>query len=162
MFAIIKGDLLEAKEQYIAHACNAVSNQAGGLAHYIFKKFPYANIYSSRPFPYRAIGKDFPGHIVIKGTGSQKRIINMLTQYYPGTSNDELSLKDGIKARISYFTRCLIDISKIDGLESVAFPKFVCCGLAGGDWLVYSDILEKFSKKLKEKQNAKVVLYDNA
>jgi hypothetical protein len=39
------GDLLDATEQFIAHQCNCISQNAGGLAFYLFKKFPYANVY---------------------------------------------------------------------------------------------------------------------
>lgn len=44
----IKGDILLAKETYIAHQCNCVTNKAKGLSKQIFKKFPYADSYTNR------------------------------------------------------------------------------------------------------------------
>lgn len=165
MIEIIKGDLLKAKEKYIAHQCNAVSNQAGGLAYYLFKAFPYADIYSERPYPYQAIGRNFPGRVVIKGDGDKNRyVINMLAQYYPGSPSEQegyKNLKDGAMARVGYFNRCLIEIGLIQNLESIAFPFNIGCGLAGGNWATYLRILEIFAAKVKERQNARVVLYDN-
>src|ERR1700743_815343 len=123
MIEIIKGDLLEAREKYIAHQCNAISNQAGGLAHYLFKKFPYADIYKNRPYPYKAVGADFPGHINIMGNGiSDRFVINMIAQYYPGSTMNDNGLLDGVVARLAYFNKCLNTILKINSVESIAFP----------------------------------------
>lgn len=162
MIEIIKGNLLEAKEKYIAHQCNAVSNQAGGLAYYIFKKFPYADIYQSRPHPFRAMGPDFPGHFVVKGDGHKDRfVINMIAQYYPGNPLAENSLLDGFNARESYFDKCLIGMAKVPNMESIAFPHSIGCGLAGGNWENYLQMLEMFEIGVNLKQTVRVVIYDN-
>lgn len=159
---IVKGDLLEAKEKYIAHQCNAVSNQAGGLAHYLFKKFPHADIYKDRPFPYQASGPNFPGHIRITGDGINNRfVINMIAQYYPGSPINENSLLDGATARLAYFHKCLGTILKINNVESIAFPYMIGCGLAGGDWSKYKQLIEAFSRSLSSKQSGRVVIYRN-
>jgi O-acetyl-ADP-ribose deacetylase (regulator of RNase III) len=162
MIEIIKGDLLEAKEKFIAHQCNSISNQAGGLAHYLFKKFPYANIYKNRPYPYVANRSNFPGHCVIKGDGIKNRfVINMLAQYYPGSPPTAKSILDGFEVRESYFNRCLIEISRMENIESIAFPKFVGCGLAGGNWDNYFRMLKSFEIRMNIDQKVRVVIYDN-
>jgi O-acetyl-ADP-ribose deacetylase (regulator of RNase III) len=159
---IVKGDLLEAKEKYIAHVCNAVSNQAGGLAHYIFKRFPFSDIYRSRPFPYKATGDDFPGHCIIKGDGKKERyVINMIAQYYPGSPKNPISLLDGFLAREGYFNTCLKQILHIQDVESIAFPFAIGCGLAKGNWANYMNMIEAFAIELKDMQNGRVVIYDN-
>jgi O-acetyl-ADP-ribose deacetylase (regulator of RNase III) len=162
MIEIIKGSLLEAKEKYIAHQCNSVSNQAGGLAYYIFKKFPYADIYQSRPHPFRAMGPDFPGHFVLCGNGVENRFVcNMVCQYYPGSPGSKDSLLDGFDAREKYFERCLVKMAKIPNMESIAFPHSIGCGLAGGNWENYLQMLEMFEIGVNLKQTVRVVIYDN-
>jgi O-acetyl-ADP-ribose deacetylase (regulator of RNase III) len=161
MIEIIKGNLLEAKEKYIAHQVNSVSNQAGGLAYYLFQKFPYANIYKDRPYPYKATQRDLPGQCVIKGDGVKDRfLINMIAQFYPGTPVNVMHLLDGNLVREGYFNQCLHAICRIDNVESIAFPKNIGCGLAGGDWKNYLHMLESFAVRINDKQNVKVVIYD--
>lgn len=159
---IIQGDILLSKEKYIAHQCNATTNQAGGLAYYIFKQYPYANIYASRPHPYKPVGPNFPGNIAIFGDGKESRfVINMIAQYYPGNSMMPTSLLDGISARETYFRKCLAAMAKINNIESIAFPHKIGCGLAGGDWDEYLSMIQYFSAKINISQNVRVVLYKN-
>ena len=77
MIKTIVGDLLEAKEKYIVHQTNCTSTRgAAGLAYYIYKKFPYSNIYQERDNPYN------PGSIIISGDGKDQRyIVNLMGQY---------------------------------------------------------------------------------
>lgn len=162
MIKIIKDSILDAKEKYIVHQCNAVTNQAGGLAYYIFKKFPYADIYKHRPFPYRATGDDFPGHCVIKGDGINERfVINLIGQYFPGKPANENSLLDSEKVREGYFYRCLNQISKMKNIESIAFPIFIGCGMAKGNWNNYLRMIKAFALDVRSRQNISVVIYDN-
>src|ERR1700676_2402750 len=98
MIEIVSGDLLEAKEKYIGHSCNCVSQRSSGIAKDIFDKFPYANIYAIRTQP------DIPGTIKIMGNGQDKIfIINLFCLYYPGAPKYPLSNKDGIAVREKYF-----------------------------------------------------------
>src|ERR1700722_1051082 len=130
MIEIIKGDLLEAEERYIAHQCNCVSNQAGGLAHYLFKKFPHADFYSARSIPFKITSSNSPGNIVIKGNGEDQRfVIGILGQLYPGSPKYPNSITDGFAIREGYFKRCLLAISNIPKLESIAFPFLIGCGM---------------------------------
>lgn len=153
MIEIVHGNLLDAKEKYIAQQCNCISKKAAHLAFDVFKRFPYADIYSTRP------NTDKPGTIVIKGDGdSQRYVINMLGQYYPGSPKYPNSALDGSKIRENYFYKCLLEIAKIKNLESIAFPYKIGCGAAGGDWKHYFANLNNFEKYVS-KQGTKVVLY---
>jgi len=161
MIKIIKGNLLDASEKYLAHQVNAVSNQAGGLAYYVFKKFPHADIYKARPHPFRAMGPNFPGHIVLKGDGDKNRfVINMIAQYYPGDPISKHSLLDGFSKRESYFQSCLLKMALIPNIESIAFNYGIGCGLAGGNWEKYLEMLEVFNLGVNLKQSVRVVIYD--
>lgn len=160
MLTIVNDNILNSKEKYIAHVCNAVANQAGGITHYIFEKFPYANIYKSRPFPYRATGPNFPGHCIVKGDGIKDRfVINMISQYDPATPLNGKGLLDGYNTREGYFNQCLRMISRFSNLESIAFPYYTGCFLTGGNWDNYVRMIRAFAIGVSNTQNAKVYVY---
>jgi O-acetyl-ADP-ribose deacetylase (regulator of RNase III) len=163
MIVTITGDLLDAKEKYIAHQANCVSHMAAGIAYSIFNKYPYSDIYAIR---YKKdediITNDEPGNNIIKGNGKDQRfVINMLSQYYPGGPKQLMvnGIDDDEIARQKYFHKCLIKISKIEDLESIAFPAGIGCNLAGGDWEWYYEELKIFADFIYMKQNAKTVIY---
>jgi O-acetyl-ADP-ribose deacetylase (regulator of RNase III) len=135
---IIKGDILDSKDQYIAQQCNSVTDTYKGLSKSILQKYPWANFYSEK----RALG-----NISIKGDEekNQRLIIGMVAQRYPGRPK---YLNDSEELRIQWFQECLNKISKIDGLKSISFPFNIGCGLAGGNWKVYKKMLEEFALKL--------------
>lgn len=153
MIDIVQGDLLDAKEKYIAHQCNCITKKAAHLAAYVFDKCPYADIYTGRTTP------DKPGTIIIKGDGDSKRfVINMLGQYYPGSPKYPNSTLDGPAIREKYFYHCLLRVAKIKDLESIAFPYKIACGAAGGNWKKYFGNINNFAKYVSN-QGTKVVLY---
>lgn len=153
MVEIITGDLLTAPEKYIVHQTNCVSEgKAAGLAYYLFKAFPHADCYSGRVKP------SIPGTIDIRGGGFNGRlVVNLMGQYYPGGSYDFEG--DDAEDRKHYFHRCLNRLAKIDNLESVAFPYCIGCGIAGGDWNWYLNMINKFADFVAKQQGAKVVIY---
>lgn len=150
---IINGNILDAEEQFIGHQCNSVSNKSAGLASELFKKFPEANIYQNRPYPYIAKGDDLPGHTVIRG-----KIVALIAQYYPGKANEN-SLIDSAKVREGYFWQCLREIAKIEKLKSIAFPVGIGCGMAQGNWEHYCKMIENFEKIANTFHKVDVVLY---
>lgn len=165
---IIKGDLLEADDKYIAHACNATSRQASGLAYSLFTKFPYANIYKDRPqgkgFSQAILESHAPGNIIVKGTGLKvdggtRFVVNCISMVYPGSPLVHNSLRDGYMAREKYFRACLMRMGAIPDLESIAFPYGIMSGLAGGDWKNYLTMLEIFDDEVNKRQKVKVSLY---
>jgi len=157
MIEIINGDLLESKEKYICHQANCISNSAAGLAKFLFKKYPYSDVYSNRSVP------DQVGTINIKGNGNEQRyVINMFAQYYPGPPKYKDSLKDGIVAREKFFSECLTQIFYVPNLESIAFPFGIGCGLAGGNWDNYLKMLESFEKSAYSNYKTIVKIYKNS
>jgi len=151
MIQIIEDNIFNSKEKYLAHQCNCVTNRAAHLAKDVFTKYPYANVYAARITP------DTPGTISLKGTGeTQRYVINCFGQYYPGAAKYQ---NDTYELRQKWFRMCLFEISKIENLESIAFPFGVGCGAAGGNWRNYFEVLEKFSNYVKERQGAKVFVY---
>ncbi len=130
----INGDILETDVQYIAHQCNCVTKNSLGLAKAIFNKYPESNIYNKNI-------KRIPGEIIVKG-----KVINMLSQYKPGSP----SVGDSSDDRIRWFKLCLKEIKNIDDIKSVAFPYKIGCGLAKGDWKTYKKIIEEFVEENKD------------
>lgn len=131
-------DLLNSNTQLIAQQCNCTSKKAKGLAASIIEKYPYADFYSAREKPSK------PGTIKLAGKKKERKVLAMFAQYYPGlpVSRDN----DTYEMRKKWFQMCLDKISKIKGLKSIAFPHSIGCGLAGGEWKDYEDMLVKWSK----------------
>lgn len=148
MIEIINADITTASEKYILHQTNCVSNYAAGVAKAIFDKFPYANCYKNRK------DSDIPGSIIVCGGKGKKNIINLMGQYYPGYPNDG---NDNYLKRKDYFLSGLNKIEMIENLESIAIPFLIGCGLAGGDWAVYSKMIHDFTDRVAGR--AKVRLY---
>ncbi len=135
MITIKNADLLNFTEQYAAHQCNCVSTDAKGIARYIFQKFPNADTYKNRPTP------SIPGNIDICGN-----IINMYAQYYPTVAK---YTNDSNDKRIIWFKQCLVKISQINNIHSIAIPYNIGCGLAGGNWNIYYSMIEEFAVNTK-------------
>jgi O-acetyl-ADP-ribose deacetylase (regulator of RNase III) len=153
MVSIVKGNLLDAKEKYIAHQLNCTSRYAKGIAQQLFTIFPYCDLYSSREH------NDLPGHITVCGDGIKTRLVmSIFGQYYPGAP-DNNSLLDSAKAREGYFWHCLMSIAKMADVESIALPDRVGCGLARGNWEHYQRMLENFEAIINEHQKVAVRLY---
>lgn len=147
MIEFVEGDLLEAKEKYIAHQTNCVTKRAAHLAKAVFDRFPYADVYTGRTTPNK------PGTIRIMGDGDKQRfVINMFGQYEPGKPKSVKSTLDGYKAREHYFHQALIRIFHMEDLQSIAFPYKIGCGAAGGNWNNYLGTLENFSRYLSSTQ----------
>lgn len=156
------GSLLDAEEQFIAHACNATAIQAGGLAHYLFQRFDYANIYSLRQHPHKPAKHEFPGNIIVRGNGlreDRRLIVNMVCQYHPGPPHKDHPVLDSSSIRKGYFRMCLTKIAAMQNLQSVAFPMHICCGVSQGSWIDYLGLLEEFARLVKIKNNTRVVIY---
>lgn len=133
------GDLLNSPDQYIVQQCNCVTSNYKGLSKSIVEKFPYATFYARR--------NRIPGTIEIKGNGTTERfIIGMFAQNYPGLP---LYNNDSPDLRIEWFANCLDKISLIPDIKSIGIPYNIGCGLAGGIWKDYLNMIKKFAEKNK-------------
>lgn len=149
MFSEVDGDILDyINSHYICHQCNCKTiGNGAGLARTIFKKYPDANTYNNSH-------KRKLGHVDII-----KPIINMYAQNDKGKPSK--SKDDNYEMRKFYFKECLEDINeqlKDENVISLAFPKNIGCGLAGGKWNDYEEMLKHFEKKY-EKINILIVDY---
>jgi hypothetical protein len=137
--SVVSGDLLsdDLPETYVCHQtyCSSARSDAAGLAKFIFKKHPSANVYAKRAVD------STPGTIEVRG-----KFIAFMAQYYPGKSH---SAHDSYELRAVWFQECLDALAELlQPGESVAFPRLIGCDLAGGDHEgVYLPMLTKFADK---------------
>jgi len=178
----IEGDLLNAGEPVIVQQLNCLCVRGHGLSASIAKKFPYADVYGARRALGKrnlAIPEDqgIPGTISVSYpdtsrtdnsvNGHNPIVIGLYGQYDYGKPavtggkkyNKRTSLaQDNYELRTQWFAEALenLQIWLIDHqISAIAFPYGIGCGLAGGDWQIYSKLLNKFSEQVP----CKVLIY---
>ena len=125
-----KGDLLDFKGM-IAHQCNCVSKRGKGLYSKVAAKYPESDVYKNLR------KKSVPGT-----NAYFENVICMFAQYYSGKP---LYKNDTSAKRLAWLSLCLADIIKQKCNCDIAFPKNLGCGLAGGDWDYYYEMLKSFA-----------------
>lgn len=142
---IVKGDLLKAKETYIAHQVNCCGVMGKGLALQIRYEYPEVyRRYQNYCEEHRI--RDLIGRILLIPTDSGKVICNLFGQEYYGIGRRYTD--------VSALKRCFQKLSKIvPTYEKIAMPYMIGCDNGGGDWeTVYNLIQTEFS-------NHDIVLY---
>lgn len=146
----------DAGSVFIAHQTNCKTRRVAGLAWAIFQKFKEANTYDRE----RDVGHvDYTSY----GRKGGRRIIiaNLNAQLYGGMPWEE---GDSADHRIKYFSSCLSNLEQRCREERavtrkilVAFPVFIGCDIAGGNWEeIYLPMIDEFAKRITF---ARVVLY---
>lgn len=72
------------------------------------------------------------------------QVIGLFGQHAPGRPKGNTGF-DSRATRLEWFRQGLVAIAKLPGLESLAFPDQIGCGLAGGDWPSFRAALEAFA-----------------
>jgi len=138
---IVNDDLLNAKEVIICHQCNCTTSTPAGLALSIVKKYPSADVYKHRT------KQSTPGTITLISIDDKRSVIAMFAQINPSYPLNA----DSTNARKYYFQQCLDEIDSMKLNECVAMPYLIGCGMAGGNWNSYLEMLERC--------NTNIVLY---
>lgn len=153
IIGVIQGDLLESGEMYIAQQCNCVTLKAHGLSQSIKDKYPWADVYGSRPrkSANTTSAPSTPGTILTTTDGTTT-IIHMFAQWTPGKPGQYMPYYPGTYAdtkenRREWFARCIRALDGL-GLDRVAMPYGIGCGLAGGKWPEYEAILNAARTKI--------------
>lgn len=150
MLEVVRGDLLNATEDYICQQCNCISVRPHGLSQQIALKYPHVDPYSSRrPLGNRnlAVPEDrpVPGSIHVYGSDQVRKVICMFAQYGMGKPGAYGNTEpDSHTDRLRWFIQCLGQITMVRP-KSIALPWMIGCGLAGGDWSVYHNILGRWA-----------------
>lgn len=126
------GDLLETEAQYICHCVNAQGVMNSGVARAIRERYPRA--YEIYRLKYEFLGRELPLGSVIGADCGQHTILNLVGQRYYGRDGRRYIDYAALRKGIAVINR------NID--EPVAFPR-IGCGLAGGDWMTVSEIIEE-------------------
>jgi O-acetyl-ADP-ribose deacetylase (regulator of RNase III) len=155
MIRIVKGSILDSLDQYLAQIVNCYTWSSAGLAAALFRKFPWADIYSSRR--HRGDDSALFGSISIRENPERRppSIINIFGQLGPGRPSPG---RDCAAERLQAFSRALKEIAVLPGLQSIGFPCGIGCGLAGGNWDQCLGLLEDFAEEVTE-QGVSVTLY---
>jgi len=153
----------------IAQQSNCVGVDGRGLAAGVAQKLPYGCSYRDRrPMPpigpSSRVASKFavledratPGTVDVRrppvgifGVGSRPLVLNMFAQFEmgpPGKYRRVTPMPDDNAAeRVAWFGECLARIAQLK-LPSVAFPHEIGCGLAGGNWPTYNQMLVSFAQ----------------
>lgn len=136
MIKIVKGDILESKENIICHQVNEDCVMGGGLALQIARTYPKVEK------EYQEFCKRFDDKKMLYGQyqicqiGKRKYIANCFTQREFNTN-----LKD-----IRLVFSGLLESCKLNGL-SICVPYKYGCGIANGNWEEVSKLFEELSNE---------------
>lgn len=146
MINIVKGDLLDAREDIIAHQVNCMGSMGSGVALQIKEKWPQVYKWYKKRCD---IMKDM--HMEEKLLGDchwcqveGKWIVNMFGQYEfasRGKKGKRYTDYDALRNCLEYVRKHAMDYH-----ESLAMPYGIGCGRGGGDWegVVYPMICDIF------------------
>ena len=151
------GNLLDAEEEYILQQCNCVACSPHGLSAAIAKKFSFADPYSRRRSLKQrnfAVEEDQPnpGSIqLLEDENCSTKVVCLFAQYgmgkpYSYTNKGSTAVLDSFELRQKWFKLCLDQVAEqVAPGSSLAMPFQIGCGLAGGDWNVYKQILSEWA-----------------
>lgn len=152
----IKGNLLTYdKADVICQQNNCWTRKPHGLSKVIQEKFPYVRLYANRlgKTPNIANEPDEPGKCHLFTKEKSVTVACLLGQWRPGVPGkwnhvypEHEELNDTFGQRQVWFSDALDDMAKqLDSGRTwvVAFPYKIGCGLAGGNWEHYLDIIEQ-------------------
>lgn len=157
------GNIIEADVDVIAQQCNCLTVKSHGLSKTISDKMNVDLYKFRRKIQYKsnlAIESDrgIPGTCQLFKNNSNfkpRYVACLLGQFAPGKPGiyyKEVSklhqLVDDEYQRILWFEKSLkhlFDQMKHYELDSIAFPKFIGCGLAGGNWEKYYSLIKEFT-----------------
>lgn len=139
MITIVKGNILDAKEDIICQQVNCRGMMGSGLAKQIVNKYP--EIYA----PYKKYSRttliaDQLGSVFYVKTSDGKIIANLFGQIDYGIDKQYTDYEALNKALQTLRADIISDGSMN---YSIAIPYGIGCGLGGGEWLVVSDIIER-------------------
>lgn len=137
MIKIVDGDILEATEDIIGHQVNCQGVMGAGLAKQIKDKYPivyngYLNYCKNRN-PHELLGE-----VQLIQVTNEKYISNMFAQLNYGRKNINYTDYESLIKCLKYLKQLARKYDK-----SIALPYGIGCGLAGGDWDIVYEIIEK-------------------
>jgi O-acetyl-ADP-ribose deacetylase (regulator of RNase III) len=155
----IDGDLValakEGKFDIIAHGCNCFCTQKQGIAWQMSKHFDTNNPQKYKledPFHYKGnidkLGRiESYAYYMYPKKKNRLDVFNFYTQYFYGTTQKHLNY--------AALELCLYKLDQWSTDKHIGLPQ-IGCGLAGGDWNIVKEIIQKIIKN----NNVTVVIYN--
>lgn len=150
---IVNGNLLDAKEKYIAHCVNTIGVMGSGVALVIKQKWPevyeeYRKLCENEKDEGGPGAKDLLGSSQIVGISEDQSVVNMFGQYEPGT---------GKQARYIYITSSIESfvmqaLQEVDVID-LAIPYKIASDRAGLNWEIVKEIFEEYEELLEGSLN---------
>lgn len=138
----VQGNLLLSDCDVIAHQCNCQGVMGSGIARQIRDMYPvaYTAFLEDKRTPEDKLGTF---SLAYNSVGNLKFIFNLYGQIYYGRDGKQYT---NYKALSESIHRML---DTLDGRQfKIGLPKYIGCGLAGGDWTkVYTIIKHVFDYK---------------
>ena len=139
MVKLINGDLLEAKETYVAHQVNCYGAMGRGVALQIKNKYPDVyRRYHEYCDEHRA--KNLLGRVLLVPTDDGKVICNLFGQERFSYGKQYTDI-----AALSKAMNSLAKIVPIS--EPIAMPYMIGCGNGGADWNIVHQLIQDIFKK---------------
>lgn len=129
----------------IAHQVNAAGTRPGGLAAKVVMKFPFASVHTEGQQKH-LLGTVRIDTAPVELKGQRITVFSMYGQCYGGKPE---KTGDFSADREANFAKALTDIrTKAPNLESIAFPENIGCGIGGGDWSRYEEMILDFASAM--------------
>lgn len=138
----VDGDILQIKRGILVHQVNCLGIMGAGLAKQIAEQFPkaekqYMDIVSKNKKQFGSnAGPELLGNIFVSELSPEVQLVHLFGQ---------LTVGQGVR---TIYNAHRIAWPNIDMLANylqcpVYAPKYIGCGLAGGDWNIISEIIKK-------------------
>jgi len=152
---------------YLVHQCNCLTVKSHGFSELVAQHFGQdADIYATRTLAPRAKnlamieGRGFPGTVtVLEPAGTRVKIVALFGQWAPGSlispwpsqyPKFRRNTEETAQKREHWFKMALFDLEyHIPDGARLAFPWQIGCGLAGGDWVTYREMIDAFATRIK-------------
>lgn len=143
---VVRGDLLDfVGDGVIVHQGNATSRRSAGLAKQIFRRYPWANVYTQAAGIRRAMGlvmvRSAP-----KMSATRGDIACIIGQLRPGPPPRD-DTRDTAEKRASAFRRGLKTLFADERWRVFNFPWGIGCGLAQGKWSRYKSMISEAARE---------------
>ena len=157
--AMRTGNLLTANVEAIVQQCNCLSCEGRGLSAQIASSLPHGNPYGRRRSQGRIAcpeDRDTPGQIDVARKAGSVTVISIFGQWESGAplKYNRAPCPKGLDSkenREKWFQEGLDLISQLRPMpKTIGFPFLIGCGLGGGDWHVYKQMIYGFARQHPE------------
>ena len=154
MIINLKGDAVQLLQDGLVdglvHCCNARGVMGAGIAAQVKDAFPTAyNAYAKECFSSKDYPDELLGTVVI-----QDNVFNLIGQLNTGKGKRQVDYGALARGFVHIAAHIYRTLDTKDMPYRLAVPKFIGCGLAGGDWYVVSELLTGLLGK-----QANIILY---